>query len=68
MDNAEIQKIIFDLLEYRPSKEVFEKCLLDVISEKNKIIKDDDENSKKLMVKLDKLIECIQIYLSVASK
>jgi hypothetical protein len=67
MYNEKIQKIIFDLLEYRPSKEVFEKSLLDIISEKNKIIKD-VENSKKLMVELDKLIESIQIYLSVASK
>lgn len=68
MDNVEIQKIIFDLLEYRPSKEVFEKCLLDIISEKNKIIKDDDENSKNLIDELDKLINSIQIYLSFASK
>lgn len=66
MNNEKIQKIIYDLLEYRPSKEVFEKCLLDVISEKNKIIK--DENSKNLIQELDKLIDSIQIYLSVATK
>jgi hypothetical protein len=66
MDIENIKKQIDDIIENRPSKDVFEKCLMDLITEKTKIIP--NEENKKLIEEMDKVMESIQIYLSVASK
>lgn len=66
MDIENIKKQIDDIFEKRPSKDVFEKVRLDLITEKTKIIP--NEENKKLLEEIDKVMESIQIYLSVASK
>ena len=66
MDIENIKKQIDDIIEKRPSKDVFEKVCLDLITEKTKIIP--NEENKKLLEEIDKVMESIQIYLSVASK
>lgn len=63
----ETNKEFFDCFENRPSKDVFEKCLLDLVIEKAKIMATPDYN-KILIEKIDKVIESIEIYLSVASR
>ena len=72
MDMDEYKQLIknfFDeIFEKRPTKDVFEKCLIDLIIEKNKLIDEEKEENKKLIDDVDKIIENIQIYLSVASK
>jgi len=66
MDIEKIKKIFNEIFENRPNKDVFEKCLLDLITEKNKILS--NENDKNLINEIDKVIESIEIYLSIASK
>jgi len=65
MDIEQIKNLVDEVYENRPSKDVFEKCLLDIINEKNKIT---NEDNTKLIDEMDKLIESIKIYLSVTSK
>jgi hypothetical protein len=67
MDIENAKKIINDFFEKKPTKDVYEKCLLELITEKYKIISS-EEYDKDLIDKIDKVIESIQIYLTVASK
>ena len=66
MDIEKTKVLIDEIFEKRPTKDVFEKCLVELVNEKNKIILRED--NKNLMDQLDKLIESIQIYLSIDSK
>jgi len=66
MDIENIKKHIDEIFEKRPTKDVFEKVLMDLITEKTKIIP--NEENKKLIDEIDKIMESIQIYVSVASK
>lgn len=56
-----------DYLKNRPTKDVFQKCLMECIIEKNTLIAD-GETDKDLLDRIDKVIESIQIYLNVTSK
>lgn len=58
---------INDFFEKRPTKDVYEKCLIELITEKNHIISN-EEYDKNLIDKIDKVIESIYIYLNVSSK
>ena len=53
-------------LKKMPTKDLFEKCLLEIVTEKNRIISNHD--NKNLIDQVDKLIESIQIYLIISSK
>lgn len=66
MDIENIRNLVDEIFEKRPTKDVFEKCLIEIINEKNKIIS--NEGNRKLINEIDKVIECIQIYLSVTAK
>lgn len=66
MDIENIKKQLDEIFEKRPTKDVFEKVCLDLITEKTKIIP--NEENKKLIEEMDKVIESIHVYLSVASK
>jgi len=66
MDIENIKKQLDEIFENRPNKDVFEKVLMDLITEKTKIIP--NEENKKLIDEIDKVMESIQIYVSVASK
>ena len=52
-------KLVYD----KPSKETFEKCLADLIIEKNKILL--NKHEEQLIEYIDKVIESIQVYLSI---
>ena len=67
MDIEKAKMLISDFFTKRPTKDIYEKCLIELITEKYSIIasKEYDEN---LINKIDKVIESIQAYLSVASK
>jgi hypothetical protein len=65
LDNA--KNIINEFFENRPSKDIWEKCLTDLLIEKNNIITNEEPN-KDLIDKIDKVIESIQMYLSVTRK
>jgi hypothetical protein len=67
MDIENSIKLINDFFEKRPTKDVYEKCLIELISERYSIISN-KEHDKNLIDKIDKVIESIQIYLTVASK
>lgn len=58
---------INDFLENRPTKDVYSKCLIELITEKYNIISN-KEYDQNLIDKIDKVIESIQNYLSIASK
>jgi len=58
---------INDFLEKRPTKDIYEKCMIELITEKYNIMSN-KEYDKDLIDKIDKVIESIQIYLGVASK
>ena len=66
MDTEKYKKFVDEIFENRPTKDVYEKCLIELITEKNKIIS--NEENKKQINDYDKLIESIQIYLSITSK
>lgn len=59
--------LINDFLEKRPTKDVYEKCVIELITEKHYIISN-KEYDKDLVDKIDKVIESIYIYLGIASK
>jgi hypothetical protein len=59
--------LITDFFDKRPTKDIYEKCLIELIAEKNNIISN-EEYDKNLIDKIDKVIESIYIYLTVASK
>ena len=63
----EISSIINDFFEKRPTKDIYEKCLIELMTEKNNIISN-KEYDKNLIDKIDKVIESINVYLSVASR
>jgi hypothetical protein len=67
MDIESAKNCITDFFENRPTKDIYEKCLIELLIEKNNIIAN-EEYDKNLLDKIDKVIESIQIYLSVASK
>jgi hypothetical protein len=65
--NIENAKTFDDDFEKRPTKDIYEKCLLELYTEKHNIILNENYD-KKLINKIDKVLESIHIYLSVASK
>jgi hypothetical protein len=67
MDLEKAKLLINDFFEKRPTKNIYEKCLIELISEKNNIISN-EEYDKNLIDKIDKVIESIYVYLTVASK
>jgi hypothetical protein len=67
MDFETLKNKINDMFEKRPTKDVYEKCLLELIIEKNRIVSN-EEYEQKFIDELDKLIQCIQLYLTVASR
>jgi hypothetical protein len=67
MDLEKANLLINDFFEKRPTKDIYEKCLIELISEKNNIISN-EEYDKNLIEKIDKVIESIYVYLTVASK
>jgi hypothetical protein len=67
MDIENLKSFINEFFEKRPTKDVYEKCLIELITEKQNIISN-EEYDKNLIDKIDKVIESIYIYLSVASK
>jgi hypothetical protein len=67
MDFESSQKNFEVIFENRPTRDVFEKILLEAIIERNKVVAETD-NDKRYLEMIDKVIESIQIYLSVASK
>ena len=67
LDIENASKLVKNFLEKRPTKDVYEKCLIELLIEKNAIMSTEDYD-KNLIEKIDKVIESIQIYLTVASK
>lgn len=67
MNIEESKKLINEFIENRPRKEIYEKCLMELIMEKKNIMSNENYE-KDLIEKIDKVIESIQIYLSIASK
>ena len=67
LDIENATKLVKNFIEKRPTKDVYEKCLIELLIEKNAIMSTEDYD-KNLIEKIDKVIESIQIYLTVASK
>ncbi len=67
MDIEKAKSLINEFIEKRPTKDIYEKCLLDLITEKHNIMSKEDYD-KNLIDKIDKVIESIQLYLTIASK
>jgi hypothetical protein len=67
MDLEKTKQLVKDFFEKRPSKDVYEKCLFELITEKNNIMANKDYDTI-LIDKIDKIIESIQLYVSIASK
>jgi hypothetical protein len=69
LSEFDIEEMIKNVKEKVP-KSVFEKCMIDVICEKNKILENKmvSEKDKKLIEEYDKVVLRIQEYLSVATK
>ena len=62
-----LESLVNFFLENRPTKNIYKKCLIELISERNSIISH-EEYDKILIDKIDTVIESIQLYLSIASK
>ena len=67
MDIEKAKLLMNDFFEKRPTKDIYEKCLIELITEKHNIITN-EEYDKNLIDKIDKVIESIQLYLSIARK
>jgi hypothetical protein len=67
MDIEKAKTQINDFFEKRPTKDIYEKCLLELLIEKHNIMANEDYD-KILIDKIDKVMESIHTYLSVASK
>jgi hypothetical protein len=67
MDIEKVKLLFNDFFENRPSKEVYEKCLMDIIVEKQNIISK-EQYDKNLIDQLDKVIDSIEQYLTISSK
>ena len=67
MDIEKETTLINDFFEKKPTKDIYEKCLIDLITEKHNIMTN-EEYDKNLIDKIDKVIESIQLYLSIARK
>jgi len=68
MDLEKAKTLINDFFEKRPTKDIYEKCLIELITEKHNIISNEEDYDKNVIDKIDKVIESIQVYLSVASR
>ena len=66
MDEEKAKTFINDFFKKIPPKDVFEKCLIELITEKHNILSN-EEYDKTLIEKIDKVVESIQIYLVVTS-
>ena len=62
LDIENATKLVKNFIEKRPTKDVYEKCLIELLIEKNAIMSTEDYD-KNLIEKIDKVIESIQIYL-----
>jgi hypothetical protein len=67
MDTEEAKKLINEFFENRPTKDVYEKCLLELITEKHNIVAN-EEYEKDMIDRIDKVIESIEAYLYVTKK
>ena len=67
MDIEKLRGFLNNFFEKRPTKDIYQKCLIELTTEKYNIIAN-KEYDKELIDKIDKVIESIQSYLSVASK
>jgi hypothetical protein len=67
MDIEKVKTLINDFFVKRPTKDIYEECLIKLIAEKYNIIAN-EEYDENLINKIDKVIESIQAYLSVVSK
>ena len=67
MDMEVLQKNFNSIVENRPTRDVFEKVLIEAIIERNKIVSQPDYD-KRYIEMVNKVIESITIYLSVATK
>jgi hypothetical protein len=67
MELEKAKLLINDFFEKRPTKDIYEKCLIELITEKHNITSNEGYD-KHFIDKLDKVIESIYAYLSVASK
>lgn len=67
MDLEDLQKNFNSIFENRPTRDVFDKVLIEAIIERNKIVSETNYD-KQYIEMVDKVIESIQIYLSVATK
>lgn len=68
MDIEKEKSLIYDVFKNRPTKDIYETCLIDLIAEKNNIISNREGYDKDLIDRIDLVIESIYIYLSIASK
>ena len=72
-DNSDINNVknlILDFLKNKPTKDLYEKCLLQLINEKITILSNDENEEKNIILiqHIDKIIESILSYLDVASR
>jgi hypothetical protein len=67
MDLQKAKLLINDFFENRLTKDIYKKCLIELITEKHNIMSNEDYD-KSLIDKIDKVIESIYVYLSVALK
>lgn len=67
MDIERTKGFINDFFDKIPTKDVYQKCLLELITEKHNIMSKEDYE-KELIELIDNIIESIQVYLSVSTK
>jgi hypothetical protein len=66
--NIEDFKLIFnEFFRNPPSRDIYEKVLVELITEKNNILSN-LEYDKKLIDEIDKVIDSINMYLSIIPK
>ncbi len=64
MDPDKAKDILYNFFTNYPSKDAFEKALIELIAEKSNVMSN-EEYDKDYIEKMDKVIESIQVYLSI---
>lgn len=60
------KSIINDIFEKRPTKDIYQQCLLELTSKKINIMSNENYD-KKMIQQIDKVIQSIHYYLEVAT-
>jgi len=68
MDIEKSNLLINGVFRVKPSRHIYDDCLLDLLTERYNIIMSDDDCNSELLIVINTAIEIIQKYINIISK